>query len=326
MTRRAGAGSADEGRRRARLARPVRPLVPIAGSATVLLAWGLVAHNSGAGWVQAVGDALAGTLAIGLFGPAVVAQFARILVLESPSDAGAGSPTELVVEASTRLRVDAVHPHGPQGFVGPGGVRGRDAIVLVPERRGAYTTAQLDIATAAPFGLLWWRRPVSIALARELVVAPRLGEAERPPVRPEDTTGETATRRPTHVGEPRGVRPYRAGDHRRSVHWPATAHTGDLMVRESEGPGAQTTTVEVHLPEGRDEAERAAERAFGTVVALLDRGSEVVLVTTEPSGPRRDRVFDRRAVGRRLARAVSDRGAPGDIGISTQTMARPVTT
>ncbi len=34
----------------------------------MLLAWGLVAHNSGAGWVQAVGDALAGILGVGLVG------------------------------------------------------------------------------------------------------------------------------------------------------------------------------------------------------------------------------------------------------------------
>ena len=52
--------------RRRRFVRPVRPVVPLVSCAGVLLAWGLVAHNSGAGWVQAVGDVLAGILGVGL--------------------------------------------------------------------------------------------------------------------------------------------------------------------------------------------------------------------------------------------------------------------
>ena len=38
--------------RRHRFVRPVRPVVPLVSCAGVLLAWWLVAHNSGAGWVQ----------------------------------------------------------------------------------------------------------------------------------------------------------------------------------------------------------------------------------------------------------------------------------
>jgi len=343
VTRSAGPDSAGATRtargagRTKRFPRPVRPLVPLVSSATVLLAWGLVAHNSGAGWVQAVGDVLAGALAVGLVGPAVVVARARVRVVDAPADATARLPVDVAVIASTRLRVDAVDPHGPQAFVGPSGQNGgadtttappprrrqrdlpvaspghgtarqddRDVVVLVPTHRGAYPTLTIDVATAAPFGLLWWTRRVVVRLPRELVVAPRLGRPTELPRRRDDTRGEAAARAPVPVGEPRGVRPYRAGDQRRWVHWPASAHTGELMVREMEGPTADALTVAVHLPDDVEAAERVAERALATVVALLDRGSTVVLATAEVSGTKLDAVADRRIAGRRLARAVAE--------------------
>ena len=53
--------------------RPAPPLAPIVISLAILGAWWLVAHNSGSGWVQALGDVAFGTLVIGIFGPAVAA-------------------------------------------------------------------------------------------------------------------------------------------------------------------------------------------------------------------------------------------------------------
>ena len=40
--------------------------------------------------------------------------------------------------------------------------------------------------------------------------------------------GERADQAPAETGEPRGARPYRAGDNQRHVHWRATAHIGYL--------------------------------------------------------------------------------------------------
>ncbi len=107
------------------------------------------------------------------------------------------------------------------------------------------------------------------------------------------------------LGEPRGARPYQPGDDRRQVHWQAFAHTGELMVREREGPAAEPITVRVTLPEGADEAERIAEQALGTVVHLLERGTPVLLGTVDAAGPTLAPVEDRRQAGRRLARAVA---------------------
>jgi uncharacterized protein (DUF58 family) len=275
------------------------------------LAWGLVAHNSGAGWVQAVGDVLAGTLAVGLLAPALVVARATVTVLEVPSDGTAGLPVELRATATTRVRVRSLRPPGPDAFIGPHrapepALDGAEPVTLLPEHRGVHDAIVLEVASAAPFGLLWWRKTVVMDLPRALHVGPKLGKPLALPAGREDTSGGGVLDSAVQIGEPRGVRPYRPGDHRRWVHWPATAHSGELMVREMEGPSAEPVTVEVRLPPEPEAAERMAERAMATVVALVDRGASVLLATTEDRGPTIGTVGDRRSAGRRLARAVAE--------------------
>jgi len=295
--------------------RPIRPLVPFASSFFVVLGWGVVAHNSGSGWVQALGDVVAGTLLLGLVGPAVVLTRVRLTLTTAPTDATVGLPCEIGVVSLSRVRLTPVHPPGPESFAGPSGVpgpAGGDVLTLLPRRRGVVSSVVVDVATAAPFGLMWWRRRVRLALPSELHIGPKLGPPVVLPRREDDRTGDSRHRSPRDIGEPRGVRPYRPGDSRRWVHWPATAHSGELMVREMEGPTAEPVVVVVSLPRDEEAAESVAERAFGTLVALFDRGTAVFLTTTERTGRRTGAVADRRSAGRRLARAV----APEAQGVS----------
>lgn len=306
-----------------------------------LLAWLAVAHNSGSGWVQALGAVLGAVLVVGLVGPALVVTRALVTLGSCPADAVAGAPTEVHVRSRLPARVRPVSPAGPVAFIGPrrrgvaprpdrtgppagaalpdigragSGRAGPDeeAVTLVPARRGLHTELVLEVATAAPFGLLWWARTVRLPLEDALHVSPRLGPARPPPARPADDAGTGDARIAAAVGEPRGVRPYRPGDSRRFVHWPASAHRGDVMVREMEGPVAEPVTVRVSLSGETEADERAAEETLGTVVALLDQGVPVVLDTPEPGGRVVGPVADRRRAGRRLARAATADGVdPG---------------
>ncbi len=298
--------------RRIPLVRPARPLAPIGITVAILGGWWLVAHNSGAGWVQALGDVAFGTLVIGVVGPAVVLARARVRVVDAPTDATAGLPVEVALSASTRLRIRPVEPPGMESFAGP--VRKQpsapDAVTLVAPRRGAYDAVVVDVATAAPFALQWWTRRMTLSLPSPLFVAPRRGQPASTEPGTNDRTGDTRARVPADLGEPRGARPYRPGDDRRHVHWHAYAHTGELMVREREAPASEPVTLQVVLPVDPEEAERVAERALGTVLYLLDRGAPVVLGTVEVSGPVRGPVEDRRMAGQRLARAVPTPGNP----------------
>jgi uncharacterized protein (DUF58 family) len=288
--------------------RPARPRSPIFAAAGVVVIWWVVAHNGGAGWVQFVGDLVFGTLLVGTVGPAVVVGRVRLQVHDAPADAVAGRPVEVHVVASSRVRVRPVEPPGDEAFVGPAGRNGRvDLLTLVPPRRGLHRTLTLDLASAAPFALQWWTRRVTLALPRELHVSPRRGRPDRPRTQSHEQRGAIVVRPRADTGLPRGARPYRSGDSRQRVHWRATAHARALMVRDVERPAGQPVVV-VDLPADPDEAERIAERALGTVVALLADDGSVLLETQERTGPVTASVGDRRAAGRRLARAVPSAG------------------
>jgi uncharacterized protein (DUF58 family) len=199
-------------------------------------------------------------------------------------------------------------------FAGParGAARARPQAVpltLLPSCRGVHDRIGVDLATAAPFGLQWWTRRIWLPLAAPLHVAPRRGQPVALPRWSDDDAGDEGRRVPVQPDEIRGARPYRSGDSRRHMHWPATAHAGELMVRELEGPSANPLTVSVRLPPDPEAAERVAERALGTVLRLFDRGAPVLLATMEMSGPVTSAVADRRAAGRRLAQAVPSQEA-----------------
>jgi uncharacterized protein (DUF58 family) len=297
-----------------RWARPARPWAPIAASVLVIGLWWLVAHNAGSGWVQVLGDLVFGALLIGIVGPFVVITRARVTIRSAPGDGCAGLSVPVSVVSRNRVRVRPVLPPGPETFVGPRGRRGPvdEILMLAPVRRGVHDSVELDLASAAPFALQWWTRRVRLPLPSVLHVAPRCGRAEPVPVRPDEGTGDMLDRPRSDRGVPRGARPYAPGDSRRLVHWRSTAHTGRLMVRELEQPAAEPVTVTVELPPDPDAAERAAEGALGSVVALLEGGTPVLLGTTEASGPVLAAVADRRSAGRRLSRAVAEPG--GGVG------------
>lgn len=281
--------------------KPARPRAPIVVSVVIMFVWWVVAHGSGSGWVQAIGDAVFGILVIGIVGPAIALSRVRLSISSAPSDGAAGLPIAIAVKASGRARVTPVSPEGEPVMVGPKG-----EVVLLPRRRGVHTSLLVDVATAAPFGLQWWTRRAAVPLTAPLHIAPRPGSPL--PVPFDDGIGNAGRPVASQVGESHAVRPYEPGDQRRRVHWPSTAHTGKLMVRELEEPSAEPMTMRVSLPGNSEAAERVAETAMGTAVWLLDRGANLIMATDEVNGPVVKSVATRREAGRRLARAVSSSG------------------
>jgi uncharacterized protein (DUF58 family) len=271
------------------------------------LALFIVARTTGAGWDIVLLCALIAVVITGSMLPALV--LSRVTVTaRAPGDATVGRPLpiELTVRGrdvklqvltfeSAWVRVDAP-TSGP--------------LIVTPTRRGVLTRLRMEIVTAAPLGLARWRRRIAVSLPDAVEVAPR-----REPTRCPIQLGDTQT--PSDVTElaaggtelTRGVREYADGDPIRSVHWPATARTGTVMVREYEGPRRPVVVIVVDL-RGPD-PETVASRAAGMADDALRAGARVELATAEIDGPRIGMVPTPLHVGRRLARAVVGSPAQG---------------
>jgi uncharacterized protein (DUF58 family) len=279
---------------------------PVTGSVVAVVAWAAVAHSSGSGWVQAVGALLAAVLFIGLAAPIIPARRATVVCRDSPTDVRAGQSFELTMVASGPVRI---RPRQPGGQPSPaaGGPRGSRTVdvTVTAEHRGVVHEVVVELASCSPFGLMWWAREVEVPLPRPLHVSPRIGVEGPVDSAKDPSPGDAPRRTAAEVGSPRGVRPYRPGDNRRSIHWPATSHVGSLMVRERERETNDPVTIEVVLPADATEAEAIAERVMAAVTHHLRCGQPVVLATHEPGGRVVRVVRDGVDLGRRLARATT---------------------
>lgn len=307
--------------RRRRGARPERIFGPVSGTVFLLLAWEAVAHASGSAWVQGIGTVVAGIAAVGLFGPRWAVRRVQLKVVDGPTDATVGQPVVVTVSANRSCRCTPSRPGGPSVVTAPGETT---ELRLEPHRRGTLTRIELRISSASPFGLLWWTQLRLVELPRPLVIspAPDPGSARLRQTGDDDATpgpderGRVAPRpvasAPLERGEIRSIREYRRGDSPRTVHWRASAHTGALMVRESERDEEPPVRVVADLPDDADAAEPQASSVLGRIVALLDDRRRVVLETSESGRAVSGEVADQLDAGRRLARA--SRNPWGELG------------
>ncbi len=169
-------------------------------------------------------------------------------------------------------------PYVPAGGEHAGAYRGRLT------QRGRYLLGPLKVSTRFPFGLLGRTR--TIAAQEPLMVFPRLGRLTRHWLERQHEAFAGTHRRerqPGLDGDFYGVRPWRAGDSRRWIHWRSTARTGELVVRQFEQPRNRDLTILLDLwqpasPEPQhDDAVELAVSFVATVVADLCRRGESVL-------------------------------------------------
>ncbi len=174
----------------------------------------------------------------------------------------------------------------------PGGRRAVVTYSLRSEVRGRYAIGPLRLRLADPFGMCELTR--SFTATDPLVVIPRTW-----PLSPVTAggqwsgTGESLARSAAASGENDvATREYRYGDDLRRVHWPSTAHRGELMVRRDEQPRQMRATVlldvrhEGHRGEGPASSfEWAVSAAASVAVHLAGQRYGVRLVIDErPAG------------------------------------------
>lgn len=267
---------------------------------------------------------LAGAVVLGVLWPVVTVRRLGLRVRSAPTDLVVDQLGTLEVELHGRASGLRLWATGQEAVVvdvvAPGTVR----LPFTVGRRGAYGRVRVEVGSDAPFAIVAATRTRILALPHRLHVGP----VPAPEAAPHgELAGDHAATRPAGVSQRgdsvRGVRPYVTGDPSHLVHWPSTARTGTLAVRELEPPSTRAIAVVVDLRTGEGEhasatgdaadaaVEHAAARAAGLAESALDQGSRVLLCTAEETGPVAAEVADGRALLRRLALAVP--GAPGTV-------------
>lgn len=102
--------------------------------------------------------------------------------------------------------------------------------------RGAYLLGPVTLRQRDPFGLT--HVAMNLPSTTEVLVLPRLFELGSRRLRGQGrgTEGELPQMVALHGEDDVSIRQYRDGDELRRVHWPATAHRGELMVRQEDRP------------------------------------------------------------------------------------------
>lgn len=169
------------------------------------------------------------------------------------------------LEAGETLHETLRFPVDERGVLELRGIRVRGGDPL-----GLFTTSRtLPVAAA----ILVYPRPIRLPTAAAAAGAARRVEA--------------AGRRGSGENDYRTVRPYVAGDDLRRIHWPTTARTGRLAVKEFEPPLGNEAMLAVAVPPGVSPEERTALEttlcvAAAAAQAWLQQGSRLSLRLLSP--------------------------------------------
>jgi uncharacterized protein (DUF58 family) len=211
-----------------------------------------------------------------------------------PARVHVGNPCTVEIQVRNRARratpvlrlLDPVTgTAGADLLLAPIGLRRTTTVAyrLPTTRRGIVTVGPMQVAMSDPFGLAGTRNPAAPPV--DVTVLPRVDDI--PPlarsVGPDpDGTAETGSL--GRSGEDfAALRPYVVGDDLRRVHWPSSARTGDLLVRQHDVPWQGRVCVVLDLRRQNtdvDALEHAVSAAASILRAHLRRGDHVRLVTT----------------------------------------------
>lgn len=273
--------------------------------------------------VVLLGLTIAGTTGLGsllLLGTAAIVALDALVAVQStkrvrltarahPNDVVVGD--RFIVEMTAagpalplRLRPPSQPAHGAMLVEPPasGTLAGR------ADNRGVLNHLSFATDSSGLCGLLSCSRIHEIRLARPVEVGPRPVVPAQPFPDLGGGWGEGAAAAAADGELVRGLRDYVPGDRLRQVHWRATAHTGELVVKETEEPQAPVLHVTLDLGAGGERGEEAAGRAAWYAGEALRRGYQVTLTTVEDGYPLTDATPSMVLVNRRLARAGA--GAP----------------
>ena len=155
--------------------------------------------------------------------------------------------------------------------------------------RGVHRIGPLGVRVRDPFGLTL--RTAAVSGDAEIVVLPKVvplpqGRSLGSGIGSEGSIPHMVA---LHGEDDQTVREYRDGDDLRRIHWPATARTGELMVRQEDRPAKRRAVVVLdtravgHGGSGRSSSlEWCVTTAASVTAHVVDAGYAVHLLTADP--------------------------------------------
>jgi len=186
------------------------------------------------------------------FGLETLARLGRVVVT-TPVSAPAPAPA-IEARGGYVLRLEPGQTH-------------HDVCRFVPDHRGLYEVRDLVAHTAYPFGFFRKSRRLPLPARLEFWVLPKVVEVATLARAVAGRLGETPAERPGVGDDYFSLRPYRAGDDLRRVHWRRVARTGRFVVVENEAHLAATVMLELATA-GSDP--QACEHAIATLGSLAE--------------------------------------------------------
>ncbi|GGL43601.1 DUF58 domain-containing protein [Phycicoccus endophyticus] len=156
--------------------------------------------------------------------------------------------------------------------------------------RGVHHVGPLRVRVRDPFGLTL--RTAAVRGQAEVVVLPTVVPlcAGRSLGRGIGSEGSIPHMVALHGEDDQTIRGYRDGDDLRRIHWPATARTGDLMVRQEDRPAKRRAVLVLdsravgHAGSARSGSLEWCVTAAASVAAHLAEGAHAVHVLTTDAG------------------------------------------
>ena len=161
--------------------------------------------------------------------------------------------------------------------------------VVRSHTRGVHRIGPLGVRVRDPFGLTL--RTAAVSGDAEVVVLPKVvplphGRSLGSGIGSEGSIPHMVA---LHGEDDQTVREYRDGDDLRRIHWPATARTGELMVRQEDRPAKRRAVVVLdtravgHAGSGRSSSlEWCVTTAASVTAHVVDAGYAVHLLTSDP--------------------------------------------
>ncbi len=155
--------------------------------------------------------------------------------------------------------------------------------------RGAHTERNFQFSTRFPFGFVERREDVTIR--HEVIVYPCLDPKPGFETLLNSVQEGLAAMERGQGSDFYRIRPYEGSDSAKNVDWKATAHTGELQVREfvQEQSGAVVIYLDLDIPEGAEQwFETAVECAAFLAFEMAERHTRLRFITQTWDAPSED--------------------------------------